>query len=308
MTSLRVVLPGVAKFPGGFFLHAHFMDAHQPYVSPEEYLAAEAALDPLPYNLSQVEGYTSLMADWPKLSPDEQALALAHLDARYRGSIRYLDDVIAEVRAELSANGVLDETLLVVTNDHGEQLYERGSLGHGYDLYPEENASFAVFWSTSSSPVVWDAPTTHADLAPTILEILGLPPGKNMHGTAVGSGSDLRPIFSLATFTVGAFPTAQVVQVEEVRMHYRWDGEKGLYYNDVDPTEINDVYDPASCDVTFLWESALNAEIRRVRPLVDDEPVDDAPAAGSIPKRLGVPAVEEVSTSPAPRGATRSGL
>jgi len=176
----------------------------------------------------------------------------------------------------------------------GEQMYERGTLGHGYALFPEENSSFAVFWSPSSSPVAWDAPTSHADLAPTILEILGLPAGKTMHGTAVGSASDLRPIFSLATFNIGFAPTWQVVQVQEMRMHYQWDGEKGLYDIDVDPTEAED---PASCDVTYLWESALEAEIERVLPLVGDEPVDASPQVRRAPNR------PDATLKPGPQGS-----
>ena len=57
---------------------------------------------------------------------------------RYLGAVEETDANVAELERELAARGLLDDTLVVVTGDHGEQFGQHGKAGHGFSLYEEE--------------------------------------------------------------------------------------------------------------------------------------------------------------------------
>lgn len=61
----------------------------------------------------------------------------AELETAYWGGVRWADGLFGNARRVLEREGLLDNTLLVVTSDHGEGFGEHGSLGHGRMLYDE---------------------------------------------------------------------------------------------------------------------------------------------------------------------------
>jgi arylsulfatase A-like enzyme len=58
--------------------------------------------------------------------------------ARYDESILYTDSALRTMAAGLKDRGLWDDTIMVVTSDHGEEFWEHGAHGHGNDLYPEK--------------------------------------------------------------------------------------------------------------------------------------------------------------------------
>ena len=77
-----------------FFLYVHFMDVHE-YAAPNE--------------------FKTFGSDGP---------------GAYRSAMRWLDDAVERVRGELDRAGVLDETVILLTSDHGETFGENGKSGH----------------------------------------------------------------------------------------------------------------------------------------------------------------------------------
>ena len=53
----------------------------------------------------------------------------------YDASIRYLDEQLGLLFTELERENVLNNTLVIITSDHGEEFLEHGVMGHGYSLY-----------------------------------------------------------------------------------------------------------------------------------------------------------------------------
>jgi arylsulfatase A-like enzyme len=98
------------------------------------------------------------------------------LRALYHGDVTYLDEKIGELVESLRTQGVLDDTLLIITSDHGEEFGENGILGHGYTFhsvllhvplivrYPRQFAG-----GTRRRGVV-----QLTDLFPTILDVAGI--------------------------------------------------------------------------------------------------------------------------------------
>lgn len=91
----------------------------------------------------------------------------------YRNAVRYSDRLAGEMLDALARAGELDDTLVVITGDHGEEFFESGFFGHTSNFTPEQvHVSFVL--GGPGVPVGRETrPTSHLDLAPTILRRLG---------------------------------------------------------------------------------------------------------------------------------------
>ena len=115
-----------------FFVFLNYFDAHSPYIVPDE---SSRHFGRVPATPAEV----ALLQDWenrPKQNVPESDATLAS-DA-YDDCIGYLDTQIGKLMDELKSRGVLDNTLVVITSDHGEELGEHGLFGHGRSLYSQE--------------------------------------------------------------------------------------------------------------------------------------------------------------------------
>ena len=237
--------------PGSpWMVHAHFMDPHTPYAPPEDYLEGRDELPDMPWTLTTPEGLDELQAAWSELSADEQAAVLAHLELRYAGELRYLDDQLQRLLSGLEEAGHLDDTLVVFATDHGEQIFDRDELGHGFTLHPEEARALVAFWSTGIVPLAWDEPTTHIDVLPTVLTAMGLPPGKDWTGEIAGRAAPDRPLLA---WRLAKEVTRQDVTVGDLRLELRWDGALSLYDRSGDPDELEDLYVAGDARAVELW-------------------------------------------------------
>jgi arylsulfatase A-like enzyme len=119
--------------------------------------------------------------------PDASPRDVAHLLALYDGEVRYTDETIGEMLAMLERARVLDDTLVVVTSDHGEEFKEHGGHGHHRTVYRESVHIPLIFWSARGLPHGLRVPTfvSLADVAPTILELVGLPPLSSIDGRSL---------------------------------------------------------------------------------------------------------------------------
>lgn len=103
----------------------------------------------------------------------------------YDNGIVQADDVLSKVWAKLKAYGYLQDAIVVITADHGESLGERGNFGHLTGL-PHTELNIPLWMSAA---VVPDKPIAFArqiDIAPTIVEALGLPVPHVWQGTPIG--------------------------------------------------------------------------------------------------------------------------
>lgn len=120
-----------------FLLYLHVMNVHGPYRAPARFAqrfasspsASFSFRNPLWLDIAQ-RGLVARRAEVTEAH-------LNDLHARYDGAVAYTDAVLAEFVGALRADGVLDDALLVVTSDHGEELFEHGGFGHRRTLYGE---------------------------------------------------------------------------------------------------------------------------------------------------------------------------
>lgn len=156
-----------------FFLYLHYVQPHEPYdVAPDSFYDLDPNYDgPVDGSLEML---SALYAGELELTPRDAD----HLRRLYEGNLRYADAAVGRLVDELEALGLLQQTLVVVTSDHGEALGERGLFGHNDTVDETMTAVPLVVRLPESfpgrragrSPV----PVSTIDLAPLLLEAAGI--------------------------------------------------------------------------------------------------------------------------------------
>jgi arylsulfatase A-like enzyme len=176
---------GQRSRPGDpFFAFVNYMDAHFPYVPPAPYSARFPGKRP---------GFTQddLNAEMEQIShntgnpPDYRA----HCESQYDGGVAYEDEQIGKIVNWLKRHNAYDNTMIVVTADHGESFGERHRVGHANSPYQNLlHVGLVVKYPHSSRRGVESAPVSLIDLAPTALSIMNIAPPAEMQGVPLASG------------------------------------------------------------------------------------------------------------------------
>jgi arylsulfatase A-like enzyme len=152
-----------------FFLLVHYFDPHYRYLRhPEVGFAPPSA-----GRLDGSRNFPAIQAMRASLDRDE----IEFLRALYDEEIRHTDTGIGRLLRAFDERGLAEETLVVVTADHGEAFMERGWLGHTRTLHEElVRVPLVIADPLSPGPRVLDGPVSLAALVPTLLELLGIEP------------------------------------------------------------------------------------------------------------------------------------
>lgn len=167
-------------------LYLHYMEPHFPY-------------DPLPDQLEAVlarYGFTAEQrAAWEARvgvflehamaegggRPDDMAVVRDY----YLAAVATTDVVLRELVDGLTARGVLPNAVVVLTADHGEEFYEHGAVGHGVDLFNETLQVPLILHVPGRPPGVVADTVSLLDVAPTILDLVGVPPEARFEGRSL---------------------------------------------------------------------------------------------------------------------------
>jgi arylsulfatase A-like enzyme len=155
--------------PQPFFLFLHMWDVHYDYIPPPGY--AERFDPDYTGTLTSVG-----LARSPEIHAGMPPRDLQHLVALYDGEIRFTDEILGRVLAELDRVGRLADALVVVTADHGEEFFEHGGKGHRRTLFEEVvRIPLVVRWPGRIEPgLVIDDPVRIVDVMPTLLSLAGV--------------------------------------------------------------------------------------------------------------------------------------
>ncbi len=153
---------------GPWFGFLHTFDVHCPYDPPEPYFSMFASEGAEPIEVAERCGDTYFNA--LKLSAGQAS----YLSDRYDESIRAVDDALGELLRFLEESGALAQTVVVITSDHGEEFAEHGRIGHERSLQREVLEVPLLVAAPGIRPRVVTDLVGLADVAPTVLELLGL--------------------------------------------------------------------------------------------------------------------------------------
>ena len=172
LDRLRRARPGAP-----LFLYVHYMDPHSPYEPPPPYRArfARPGPDAAAAN-AKVQHW-----DWGSISEAEVDV----LSSLYDGEVAYVDAALAHLFAELAARRILDEAVVIVTADHGEEFREHGFLSHGANLYNTTLHVPAMMLAPGYAARSVADGVSLLDLGPTVLDLLHLPPEPTFEGRSL---------------------------------------------------------------------------------------------------------------------------
>ncbi len=171
-----------------FFLVINDMEPHFPYTPPAEFAARfrSSATPPEAMARARALSYASIFghnAGVEALSPD----VLAAIGDLYDAEIACLDASIGRLVDGFRTAGILDETVIVITSDHGENLGDHGLVDHMFSLHRSiRHVPLVVRYPGRFAPgLVIDDPVRLEDIAPTLLEISGLDVPSDLDGRSL---------------------------------------------------------------------------------------------------------------------------
>ncbi|MFH1681988.1 MAG: sulfatase [Candidatus Eisenbacteria bacterium] len=174
-----------------FFLWLHFVDPHTPYTPPPAY--HEMFVGDAHYNAEQQSVLHTGKEDMhgiPEGTHLEEETAIGYYIAEYDAEIRYTDDQIGRVLGTLDSLGLSEQTLIVLTSDHGESLgdhdyfFEHGRLP--YDACSRVPLIVRAP-GVSSEGLVVDRPVELINIVPTVLDLLDAPTPEDVQGVSMAS-------------------------------------------------------------------------------------------------------------------------
>lgn len=266
-----------------FLLFLNYMDAHWPYLPP-------APFDRMfPGKLRDFTdaSYEGLERDLILSKRDVTSREREHLISQYDGGIAYLDSQFGRLMGSLKELGLYDDSLIIVTADHGENLGDRELLDHGVALYHDEvNVPLIVKYPDENAGRTVDDLVSQIDLAPTILEAAGIP-----RPTAFAGQSLTQPVDSDRYLYSEAFPpdspnnlaerfqrrTERAIYHHQQKFIESTKGDRELYDLDTDAEERRNLYLYAVKQASAL-KTILDGWVAR-QPKSVSEP-------GSTPQRV----------------------
>jgi arylsulfatase A-like enzyme len=225
-----------------FFAYLHYLEIHWPYCPPEHTRGRfDTGRSDLDLCADPHELRASIRAGMKTLSAEDAE----KLRSSYDEELLDLDEQIGEVFAELRTRGVWDETLIVLTSDHGEQFYERGGIGHDSGLFDELIhvpliIKPPVSWD-ARTPVTVDALIEVRDLVPTVLEAAGLA-GEGLGHSLVPWITDESERAHERAYAISESASLLAVRTDTLKLVLRRDGSRTWLYDLVaDPGETTNV-------------------------------------------------------------------
>ena len=170
-----------------FFMWLHYLAPHADYMPPAEFRKYVDASYSGPIDGSKQTVTNLTLNRYPKSDADvQQVLNL------YDGELLYVDNEVKKVLDTLKAHGLYDKTLVIISADHGEELYDHhGYFGHGASVYDGVLQVPLIVRMPGVVPAGGRDATVvqHLTIAPTICEVAGLPIPESF------AGKSLMPLF-----------------------------------------------------------------------------------------------------------------
>ena len=243
-TELFAELAARSKPDTPAFIFVNYMDAHFPYVPPApydiQYPGRRSAM-----TQDDLEAEQKILVSGNGVAPGYRP----HCVSQYDGGIAYVDHQVGEVVKWLKRRGSYDNTMIVVTSDHGEAFGERHRVGHANSPYQNLlHVALVVKYPHQAHRGTESRPVSLTDVAPTILETVGFPVPQTMQGRGLTAPAD-REIFS-ETFPCPVAHSPDCPNGCTARAIFSWpfkfittsNGHRELFDLSGDPAESRNLY------------------------------------------------------------------
>jgi arylsulfatase A-like enzyme len=262
-----------------FFAFLNYFDAHSPYLPPE---GVKARFGAGPRTPTEFLVLTELWQGLDKLSMSQDFVNL--IQDSYDNCLAFLDACLGQLLEALENDGVLKNTVVIITADHGEELGDHTLFEHGESLYrPEIHVPLLIkLPSKAQPPVVIRRMVSLRDLPATIVDLAGLADGSPFPGQSLarlwrdpaqGAASGdpaLEGVFSELSAPSPVNPSkgrspavrgplVSLAQDDYVYIRNEGDGKEELFHERDDPREL----------VNLAGVEAMQPLLRRFRQSLD---------------------------------------
>lgn len=258
-----------------FFAYLHYIDLHDPYLPEPPY-------DTLFYNPLSSDQENDVydgvnFAEWGAWLSGvrEGRISLTDADIRqlrayYDGQLRYIDDEIGKLFERLRAKSLYDDTLIIVTSDHGDAFMEHGFVSHSWTPYDEliRVPLIVKLPGGRSAGKVIDDQVRLVDVMPTVLDAVGAPIPPNIDGCSLLpliEGQTLDESCQLAVSEIAddnSKPTL-ALRTSTIKYIHQSDAPDELYDLQTDPGELTNIVDDRPEDAARLLAIATSLVAQR---------------------------------------------
>jgi choline-sulfatase len=218
-----------------FFFWAHFLDPHDLYMRHEG-------------------------IDWGPSTRD-----------RYDGEVTFTDGYLGKLLEFIAARPWAPRTVVIITSDHGEEFGEHGMTRHGFEIWETLVRVPLIFVAPGAHPRRVDVPRSNIDLAPTILDLFGIPgdpsyEGRSLVGEVYGAPSEARDVVVDLPMTSDNGKRRALVRGAKKLICFDGDDNCRLYDVDRDPLERSPATKGPDFDEMKARYRALTRAIKEVTP------------------------------------------
>ena len=227
-----------------FFIAMNLQSSHLPYVVPRDF--------PRRFGPEKL-GFSIRFGKFPR----DKTQVVKDV---YADSLAYVDSQIARLLQYLKTNGMWDNTVVVLTGDHGQAFYEHNFASHASAIFNEVMRVPLVIRAPGLKPGLETRLAQHVDIAPSILELLGLAVHPSFQGIDLlnSTPDPKRSVYMVAQ-------TSLAYQYGIVRSNFKliydeFERQYSLYDLTADPDEKADI---ASSQPTIVNELARRLQTWR---------------------------------------------
>jgi arylsulfatase A-like enzyme len=264
-----------------FFIHCSFPDPHHPLSACEPYGSMydpggmpeplTASIDELkampPVYLAYHLGQENYFAKVPSFPEEIAGEPLREMMAQMYGMVTHVDRCVGRIVDHLQARGLLDETLIIFTTDHGELMGDHGLVLKGPFYYQSLLNVPLIIRAPGATPAVRHELVAHVDLVPTILDCLGLAgpdylPGRSLKGHLDGQPCEVRDAV-LTEFRPFGGSNMKVLHTGQWKyVYYHGEPWGELFDRQQDPEERTNLFgDPAYAKMQAELHARLLEEL-----------------------------------------------
>lgn len=163
---------------------------------------------------------------------------------KYDNALAYVDEQVGTLVEALRETHQLENTIVVLTSDHGELFHQHGMVTHGRSLYDAEaRVPLLIHWPNAVEPRSSDAPVSHLDILPTLAELLRVAPHPSFQGESFAQPDLIERQRKAIFLNIQGMRTAEAIVCWPYKLiKTRQQRKPELYDLERDPREEEDLF------------------------------------------------------------------
>lgn len=179
-----------------------------------------------------------------------------HVRALYDSNISYQDDLLGKLIERLQAWGIWEKTMIIITADHGDELWEENNrVGHaGSQRETVVHVPLMIYYPPMFPAARITAGTEGVDIVPTLADVLGVPHDPEWQGASLlqlAHGGDTYPLLSVSS----QYENAHAGRMGHWKLQLKGGGTPRLWNLAADPEERNDLWGTAHVGARMLLDA-----------------------------------------------------